>query len=92
MLQNVSESDVGHTPRDAFDDLFEGRDEVLSAQEVADLLHMTTQAVYNWLGNGTIPGFKVGSGWFILRDELKASLRARHNEPSRKPIHDEDQD
>lgn len=89
---HVSESDAGHTPssHDAFDALFEGRDEVLSAQEVADLLHMTTQAVYNWLANGTIPGFKVASGWFILRDELKEALRSGHNE--RRPPHDVGQD
>ena len=77
--------------KDAFDDLFDGRNEVLSAQEVAELLHMTTQAIYNWLGNGTIPGFKVGSGWFILRDELKASLRAGHNEVRRRIISGQDQ-
>jgi len=90
----VSESDADHTSpsRDAFDDLFEGRDEVLSAHEVAELLHMTNQAIYNWLAHGTIPGFKVGSGWFILCDELKASLRARHNERSRRSQPERDGD
>lgn len=78
--RDVSTTDAGAAPsRDAFDDLFDGRDEVMSAQEVADLLHMTTQAIYIWLASGKIPGFKIASGWFILRDELKATLRAGHN-------------
>jgi len=61
------------------DQLFEGRPETLSAQEVADLLGMTKPGVYKWLKDGVIPGYKVGSSWFILRDELKETLRAGAN-------------
>lgn len=67
--------------RDALDALFEGRDQTLSAQEVADLLHMTKQGVYHWLRDGVIPGYKLGTTWFILRDELKQTLRAGANQP-----------
>lgn len=67
------------TTPDALDALFEGRADTLTAQEVADLLRMTKQGVYNWLRDGVIPGYKVGTSWFILRDELKATLRAGGN-------------
>ena len=40
---------------------------------------MTKPGVYKWLKEGVIPGYKVGSSWFILRDELKETLRAGAN-------------
>lgn len=61
------------------DAMFEGRPSTLSVQEVADLLGMTKPGVYKWLKDGVIPGYKVGSTWFILRDELKATLQAGAN-------------
>jgi len=65
------------------DGLFEGRKEVLTAPEVAELLGMTKQGIYHWLRDGVIPGYKVGTTWFILRDELKSTLRAGANAPRR---------
>jgi excisionase family DNA binding protein len=72
---------------DGLDALFEGRRETLTAPEVAELLGMTKQGVYHWLRDGVIPGYKLGSQWFILRDELKETLRKGANEPrgSKKP-------
>jgi excisionase family DNA binding protein len=61
------------------DALFEGKDRTLTVPEVADLLGLTKQAVYHWLRDGVIPGYKVGSTWFILRDELKGTLQAGAN-------------
>jgi len=61
------------------DALFAGRKETLSVPEVADLLGMTKPGVYKWLHEGVLPGYKVGSTWFILRDELKETLRAGAN-------------
>jgi len=40
---------------------------------------MTKPGVYKWLKDGVIPGYKVGSTWFILRDELKQTLEAGAN-------------
>ena len=40
---------------------------------------MTKPGVYKWLHEGVLPGYKVGSTWFILRDELKETLRAGAN-------------
>jgi excisionase family DNA binding protein len=66
---------------DGLDALFEGRDPTLSAPEVAEMLGMTKQGVYHWLRDGVIPGYKVGTTWFILRDELKETLRKGANAP-----------
>ena len=64
---------------DGLDALFEGRGPTLSAGEVAELLGMTKQGVYHWLRDGVLPGYKVGTTWFILRDELKETLRKGAN-------------
>ena len=61
------------------DALFQGVKATLSAPEVADLLGMTKPGVYKWLKDGVIPGYKVGSTWFILRDELRQTLEAGAN-------------
>lgn len=66
---------------DGLDRLFEGHREMLSAPEVAELLGMTKQGVYNWLREGVIPGYKLGTSWFISRDELKEALRRGANGP-----------
>lgn len=66
---------------DPLDALFEGRKPTLEAGEVADLLGMTKQGVYNWLREGVIPGYKLGSSWFILRDDLKEAMRRGSNRP-----------
>ncbi|MFF2832355.1 helix-turn-helix domain-containing protein [Cellulosimicrobium cellulans] len=63
----------------ALDALFEGREATLSVPEVAEILGMTKPGVYKWLKDGVIPGYKVGATWFILRDELKATLQAGSN-------------
>lgn len=61
------------------DALFESRPEMLSVQEVAELLGMTKPGIYKWIKDGVIPAYKVGSSWFILRDELKEMLRSGAN-------------
>jgi excisionase family DNA binding protein len=63
----------------ALDALFEGRGRTLTVPEVAEILGMTKPGVYKWLKDGVIPGYKVGATWFILRDELKATLQAGSN-------------
>lgn len=65
---------------DPLDALFEGRKPTLEAGEVAELLGMTKQGVYNWLRDGVIPGYKLGNSWFILRDDLKEAMRRGSNQ------------
>lgn len=59
--------------------LFEGRGELLTVPEVAELLGMTKPGVYKWLKEGVIPGYKLGATWFIPRDDLRATLEAGRN-------------
>lgn len=66
---------------DALDALFEGRPATLDVPEVAALLGLTKQSVYNWLRDGVIPGYKLGSVWVILRDDLKETVRQGTNRP-----------
>lgn len=61
------------------DQLFEGQPPTMTAQAVADLLGLSKQAVYHWLRDGVVPGYKVGATWLIVRDELKATLQAGSN-------------
>ncbi|MFC3690456.1 helix-turn-helix domain-containing protein [Aquipuribacter hungaricus] len=64
---------------DELDALFAEYKDTLNVGDVAELLGMTKQGVYLWLRDGVIPGYKVGTSWFILREELKKTLRAGAN-------------
>ena len=68
---------------DALDALFEGRPSTLSVAEVAEILGMTKQGVYYWLRGGVIPGYKLATTWFIIRDELKEAVRQGANAPNK---------
>ena len=61
------------------DELFDGLPKRLGVQEVAELLDMTTQGVYKWIHSGTIPAYKLGSTWIILRDELRDAIASGSN-------------
>ncbi|MGL4340141.1 MAG: helix-turn-helix domain-containing protein [Rhodoglobus sp.] len=61
------------------DALFDELSKTLNVSEVAALLGMTKPGVYKWIKEGTIPAYRVGSTWFILRDELKHTLEAGAN-------------
>lgn len=63
----------------ALDDLFSDLPRTIEPQDVAERLGMTKQGVYNWLKAGTIPGYKMGSSWFIIKDELIAELKKGSN-------------
>jgi excisionase family DNA binding protein len=51
------------------------REDVLDAQEVADLLHMPLSTVLDFARRGILPGHKLGRRWIFLRDELEAGVR-----------------
>lgn len=61
------------------DDLFSGKPELMSVAETAELLGMTKQGVYHWLRAGSLPGYKLASTWFIVRDELKDTIATGAN-------------
>lgn len=60
---------------DSLDEVFAGLPPMLSVSEVAGILGMTRAGVYRWLGEGTIPGYRIAKSWFVVRDELKQILR-----------------
>lgn len=62
------------------DDLFDGLPAKLDAAQVADLLGMTKKGVYKWITEGTIPAYKIGGTWIILRDELRDTIAAGSND------------
>lgn len=65
---------------DGLDSLFADRTDILTVQEVADLLRMNKAGVYKWLKEGVIPGYHRGRSWFIVRDELKEWMRLGSNQ------------
>lgn len=55
-------------------------DEVLTTQQVADWLHMTTATVRELATKGKIPGGRFGNEWRFLHSEIDKMLRGEgHN-------------
>jgi excisionase family DNA binding protein len=52
------------------------RDEVMTASEVADLLHMPVSTVYLLARRGQLPASRLGRTWRFLRPRLEELLRA----------------
>ncbi len=50
------------------------RPEVMNVEEVADLLRVSNQTVYNLARSGKLPAAKVGREWRFRRDEILAVL------------------
>lgn len=70
-----------HGGHKALDDLFATLPPTLNVDDVASLLNVTKQNVYLWLRDGVIPGYKIGTTWRIIRDELKETIRKGANAP-----------
>ena len=66
MIQNISqayaESDSTNKP------------DILNVDEVADLLRITTQTVYNMIKDGRLKAQKVGREWRFVRSEVEKLL------------------
>jgi excisionase family DNA binding protein len=50
------------------------RDEVMTASEVADLLHLPVSTVYYLAGRGEIPACRLGRAWRFLRPRIEELL------------------
>ena len=46
--------------------------EILTVEEIAELLHLHTMTVYRLAKEGKLPGFKVGGRWRFQRDAMEA--------------------
>jgi acetyl-CoA synthetase len=51
-------------------------DEFMTPQNVADYLKVTIYAVYAWLGDGRLKGYKVGSDWRIRKSDVESFLKS----------------
>lgn len=69
----------------ALDELFAGQPDVLSVEEVADLLRVTRPNVYTWLKEGVIPGYKLGPTWRVVSKELRATMAKGANSQRVRP-------
>ena len=52
------------------------RADVLTAREVAELLHLPTSTVYDLARRGLIPAHRVGRAWRFVRQEIEQWLLA----------------
>lgn len=49
-------------------------EELLTVDEVADILRTTPNTIYRWLRAGKLPGVKIGKEWRIRRETLELKL------------------
>lgn len=49
-------------------------EELLTVDEVAQILRTTTNTIYRWLRAGKLPGIKLGKEWRIKKEALKLKL------------------
>lgn len=60
--------------------LFAPYPDKLSIEQAASVLGVSKKTAYKYLADGTIPAYKFGSSWIILRDDLKAKLMDGSNQ------------
>ena len=58
-------------------------DEILTANQVAELLQIHPRTVYKLARQGSLPGRKVGGGWRFSRSEILTMVHARPPEDKR---------
>ena len=63
------------------DDLFARYAVTMTVAELSEVLGRPHSTIYKWLGDGTIPGSKLGESWVIYRDEIKALVASGRNVP-----------
>jgi len=66
MLQRLSKS-LSEVPE-------EQKPDILNLTEVADLLRVTNQTVYNMIRDGRLKAYKVGREWRFLRKDIESFI------------------
>jgi excisionase family DNA binding protein len=56
--------------------------EVLTTEEAADLLRVSTKTVLALAREGSLPGEKVGRAWRFVRADLLDYVRGQHRPPA----------
>lgn len=52
-------------------------DQILKAEQVAEILQVKTSTVAEWTRQGILPGFKVGRFWRYSRNSIEGHLAAK---------------
>jgi excisionase family DNA binding protein len=60
------------------------REELLTVDEVADVLRVKKKTAADYMRRGVIPAFKLGRFWYSLRPRLNAHLEGAES-PYRRP-------
>lgn len=55
----------------------EKKQEILTRNEVAELLHVTTQTVINYTKNGLLKSYKIGRRVLYLKEEVLAVIKGQ---------------
>lgn len=72
---------------DAIDHLFAGCPPTIGPNDVSTRLGVSIKSVYKYLKEGLIPGYQLGTTWFVITEELKQTLRKGANKrPSTGPV------
>ena len=50
-------------------------DDILDAEDVANMLHVHPRTIMRLAGQGQIPGFKVGGQWRFRREAIEEHVR-----------------
>jgi excisionase family DNA binding protein len=53
-------------------------DKILTIQEVATYLKLNEKTAYRLVGEGKLPGFKVGGSWRFRQTELEEWITQQH--------------
>ena len=53
--------------------------EILTVQEVAAAMKVNDDTITNWLGNGSLRGFKIGRAWRIVKDDFLEDIAVFYN-------------
>lgn len=62
------------------------REDLMTVEEVADLLRMHLDSVRRLLRQGRLPGVRLGKRWWIRRADLEALLRGAGQETERSQV------
>lgn len=64
---------------DHLNSLFADYPPILSVSDLSKILGVNSKTVYDYLQNGDIPAYRIGTKWLILRDEVQDSLKKSSN-------------
>jgi excisionase family DNA binding protein len=72
-------SEIVFSEMNHLDDLFADYPANLTVAQVSEVFGIGRATTYKWLNEGTIPAYRIGSSWVILRDEVKDAIAAGRN-------------